>query len=79
MTQRRLCCMLISDTKLTYSVGQGATLINLDIEHTFKLIPICPADVPAFGFMWQGKIHVNVICQLAAQLNVLYLNILQVL
>ncbi len=42
-------------TQLSHSsVGPGAFLAKIDIEHAYKLIPIHPADIPALGIRWFG-------------------------
>ncbi len=56
-------CIPIRDWMITYNtvdttirliqwVEQGAILAKTDIEHTYKLIPVHPDDIPALGIRW---------------------------
>ncbi len=41
-----------SAVKLIQSIGQSAVMAKTDIQHSYKLIPIHPQDIPALGIRW---------------------------
>ena len=47
------------DKAAVLSLGRGALLAKLDVESTYRILPVHPEDCLLLGMSWQGKMYVD--------------------
>jgi len=51
----------IQDAITFLTQGHHIFMANVDIESTFRIIPIAPLDRPLLGFQWKGKFFMDAV------------------
>ena len=51
--------MVESITRMVAELGKGPMLAKVDIEATYRLVPVHPEDRPLLAIHWEGSAYVN--------------------